>query len=88
MCHHYYHKNSLYNSYASTILPRDFTIPIPKIVANEVCYPPVIRPQPGSPKNSRIKLALEVAMEKKRPRKQHTCGNCNLAGHNRKTCIS
>jgi len=34
----------------------------------------------------RIKSALEIAMEKKKPRKQYNCGNCKQIGHNRKTC--
>lgn len=85
-CHPYYHKNYLCNSYANAIMPRDFAIPVPEHVATMVCLPPVARQQPGRPKNSRIKSALEIAMAKKKPRKQHTCGNCNQVGHNRKTC--
>ena len=86
LCHPYFHTRYLSNSYASAIMPRDFAIPVPEHVVNKVCLPPVPKQQPGRPKNSRIKSALEIAMENKKPRKQYTCGNCNQVGHNRKTC--
>ncbi|KAG7548217.1 Zinc finger SWIM-type [Arabidopsis suecica] len=88
MCHPYYHKNYLCNSYANAIMPRDFAIPVPDHVATKICLPPEARQQLGRPKKSRIKSALEIAMEKKKPRKLHTCGKCNQVGHNRKTCNS
>lgn len=86
ICHPYFHKNYFVNSYANTIMPRDFAIPVPEHVATTVCLPPIPRQHPGRPKKSRIKSALEIAMDKKRPRKQHTCGKCNQEGHNRTTC--
>ncbi|KAG7566373.1 Zinc finger SWIM-type [Arabidopsis suecica] len=41
MCHPYYHKNYLYNSYANAIMPREFAIPVPEHVATTVCLPPI-----------------------------------------------
>ena len=67
-------------------MPRNFDIPVPENVVSKICLPPEARQQPGRPKKSRIKSALEIAMEKKKPRRQHTCGNCKQIGHNRKTC--
>lgn len=88
MCHSYYHKSYLCNAYANAIMPRDFGKPVPDDVATKICLPPEARQQPGRPKKSRIKSSLEIAMDKKKPRKQHTCGNCNQIGHNRKTCTA
>ncbi|XP_010507131.1 PREDICTED: uncharacterized protein LOC104783707 [Camelina sativa] len=88
MSHPYFYTNYLYSSYENTIMPRDFAQSVPEAVAKDVCLPPIPRQQAGRPKNSRIKSALEIAMEKKKPRKLYTCGNCNQVGHNRKTCTS
>ncbi|CAD5318413.1 unnamed protein product [Arabidopsis thaliana] len=85
LCHPYFQKNYLCKSYANAIMPRDFDIPVPENVVSKICLPPEARQQPGRPKKSRIKSALEIAMEKKKPRRQHTCGNCKQIGHNRKT---
>ncbi|KAL1224311.1 Protein FAR1-RELATED SEQUENCE 6 [Cardamine amara subsp. amara] len=86
LCHPYFTSGYLYNSYSTAIMPRDFSLPIPEHVVTKVCSPPIAKQQPGRPKKSRIKSILEIAMEKKKPRKQHTCGNCNEVGHNRTTC--
>ena len=67
-------------------MPKDFAIPVPEHVATKICLPPEARQQRGRPKNSRIKSAMEIAMEKKKPRKQHSCGVCKQTRHNRKTC--
>jgi len=67
-------------------MPRNFDIPVPENVVSMICLPPEARQQPGRPKKSRIKYALEIAIEKKKPRRKHTCGNCKQIGHNRKTC--
>ncbi|XP_019093349.1 PREDICTED: uncharacterized protein LOC109129530 [Camelina sativa] len=86
MSHPYYRKNYVYTSYANAIMPREFDKSVPGHVIMKVCSAPIPKQQPGRPKNSRIKSALEIAMEKKKPRKLYTCGNCNKVGHNRKTC--
>lgn len=86
LCHAYFHKMYLYYSYSTPIMPRDFALPIPVHVATKVCLPPIAKQQPGRPKKSRMKSVLEIALARKRPRKHHTCTNCNEIGHNRKTC--
>ncbi|XP_019099752.1 PREDICTED: uncharacterized protein LOC104784195 [Camelina sativa] len=86
MSHPYYRKHYVYTSYENAIMPRELDKSVPGHVITKVCRPPIPKQQPGRPKNSRIKSALEIAMEKKKPRKQYTCGNCNQVGHNRKTC--
>ena len=86
LCHPYFQKNYLCKSYANAIMPRNFDIPVPENVVSKICLPPEARQQPGRPKKSRIKSTLEIAMEKKKARKQHTCDNCKQIGHNRKTC--
>lgn len=64
MCHHYFHKTYLYNAYANPIMPRDCALPVPENVAAQICLPPEVKQQPGRPKKSRIKSALEIATEK------------------------
>ena len=86
LCHLYYHRSYLYNSYATAIMPRYFSVPVPEYFAIKVCSPPLCKQQPWRPKKSRVKPCLEIALEKKRARKQNACGNCNEVGHNRKTC--
>ncbi|XP_019093221.1 PREDICTED: uncharacterized protein LOC104753323 [Camelina sativa] len=86
MCHPYFRRIYLCDSYATAIMPRDFGTPVPEQVASKVALPPIPKNKPGRPKNLRMKSALEIAMKRKKPRKQYTCGNCNQVGHNRKTC--
>ncbi|CAA7016307.1 unnamed protein product [Microthlaspi erraticum] len=86
LAHTYFRRTSLYNSYAKNVMPRDVSFPVPENVIAKLCKPPVVHQPPGRPKNSRMKSALEVAMENKRPRKENTCGKCNKIGHNRATC--
>ena len=86
LCHPYFSSGYLYNTYSTAIMPRDFSLPIPEYVVTKVCAPPIPKQLPGRPKQSRIKPILEIAMEKKRPRKQHLGDHCNEVGYNRTTC--
>ncbi|XP_010501541.1 PREDICTED: uncharacterized protein LOC104778808 [Camelina sativa] len=86
MCHPYFRRSYLCDSYATAIMPRDFGTPVPEQVASKVALPPIPKNKPRRPNNSRMKSTLEIAMKRKKPRKQYTCGNCNQVGHNRKTC--
>ncbi|MBW1279579.1 SWIM zinc finger family protein, partial [Escherichia coli] len=43
MCSHYYHKNYLVNAYAESIMPVDSALQVPDNVANQACFPPVVR---------------------------------------------
>ncbi|KAL1190833.1 Protein FAR1-RELATED SEQUENCE 6 [Cardamine amara subsp. amara] len=88
LCHPYYFSQFLGNAYAGSVMPNDFAVPVPDDVGIQVCTPPIPRNQPGRPKISRMKSCLEVASEKKRRRKQHTCSLCKKEGHNAKTCIN
>ncbi|KAL0864777.1 hypothetical protein Bca101_043895 [Brassica carinata] len=83
----YYNNAVLMSAYADSVMPVDRAIPVPENVANQPCLPPDIRKQPGRPKKSRMKSALEVALSNKRPRKAHTCSRCGQSGHNAKTCL-
>lgn len=85
-CHPYYRQDYLCKAYAKSIMPEDDSCELPDSVIKKVCHPPFVRLQAGRPKLSRLKGPLEVAMERKRPRKPHTCGKCNTVGHNRTTC--
>ena len=85
LCHPYYYSMYLGNAYAGSVMHIDSVLPIPDHVAAQVCNPPIPRNQPGRPKISRMKSCLEVASEKKRPRKPHTCSLCKKEGHNAKT---
>ncbi|VVB02599.1 unnamed protein product [Arabis nemorensis] len=76
----------LYNGYSQSVMPRDVALPVPEDVASKVCNPPMVREPPGRPKLSRIKGALENAMERNRPRNESLCGNCHQHGHNQRTC--
>ncbi|XP_018435571.1 uncharacterized protein LOC130505574 [Raphanus sativus] len=86
LCQHYYRKQNLYNAYYTAVMPKDDTAPIPEKIAKMICLPPEVRQPPGRPKKSRHKSVLEKVAIKKRPRKEHTCRNCNQAGHNSTTC--
>ncbi|XP_013617202.1 PREDICTED: uncharacterized protein LOC106323662 [Brassica oleracea var. oleracea] len=76
MCSPYYNSAYLVSAYAESVMPADSTQPVPEIVANQPCLPPSIRQQPGRPKKNRMKSALEIALQNKRPRKEHTCSRC------------
>lgn len=86
LCHPYYRANYMYNAYSNAVLPRDADTSVPDTVAGIICLPPEVRQPPGRPKKSRIKSCLEKSENKKRPRKEHKCSNCNQVGHNCKTC--
>ncbi|XP_024016265.1 uncharacterized protein LOC112089744 [Eutrema salsugineum] len=86
LAHPYYHTTYLCNGYAKSIMPCDISVPVPNNFCEKVCLPHTVRQQPQIPKKSRIKSALDVAMEKKRPQKMCTCSKCNSGGHNRLTC--
>ena len=86
LCSPYYNNAYLMSAYADSVMPVDRALPVPENVANQPCLPPDIRQQPGRPKKSRMKSALEVALSNKRPRKAHTCSRCGQSGHNAKTC--
>ncbi|XP_013669055.1 uncharacterized protein LOC106373429 [Brassica napus] len=87
LCSPYYNSEYLVSAYAESIMPADSAQPVPEIVANQPCLPPYIRQQPGRPKKNMMKSALEVALQNKRPRKEHTCSRCRQSGHNAKTCL-
>ncbi|XP_013617639.1 PREDICTED: uncharacterized protein LOC106324172 [Brassica oleracea var. oleracea] len=86
LCSPYYNSAYLVSAYAESARPADSAQPVPEIVANQPCLPPYIRKQPGRPKKNRMKSALEVALQNKRPRKEHTWSRCKQSGHNTKTC--
>ncbi|XP_033148539.1 uncharacterized protein LOC103844709 [Brassica rapa] len=86
LCSPYYTSNYLVSAYAESVMPVDSAQPVPELVANQRCLPPTVRQPPGRPKKNRMKSALEVALSKKRPRKEHTCSRCRQSGHNAKTC--
>ncbi|XP_023644147.1 uncharacterized protein LOC111832075 [Capsella rubella] len=81
-----YRSNYLVNAYADSISPPDTALPVPEIVTNQLCVPPIVVTQPGRPEQSRIKSTVEIALENKRPRKPHACSRCKEVGHNAKTC--
>ncbi|XP_013705965.1 uncharacterized protein LOC106409985 [Brassica napus] len=82
----YYNSAYLVSAYAESVMSADSAQPVPEIVANQPCLPPSIRQQPGRPKKNMMKSALEVALQKKRPRKEHTCSRFRQSGHNAETC--
>ena len=86
LCSPYYKSSHLVNAYAGAIMPSDTEVPVPQIVIDQPCLPPIVANQPGRPKKLRMKSALEVAVETKRPRKEHACSRCKEVGHNVKTC--
>ncbi|XP_013713590.2 uncharacterized protein LOC106417312 [Brassica napus] len=86
LCSPYYNSEYLVSAYAESIMPADSAQPVPEIMANQPCLPPYIRQQPGRPKKNRMKSALEVALQNKRPRKENKCSRCRQSGHNAKTC--
>ncbi|XP_056864316.1 uncharacterized protein LOC108851125 [Raphanus sativus] len=86
LCSPYYTNAYLVSAYAQSIMLGYSAQPVPDNVVNLPCFPPSIRRQPGRPKKNRMKSALEVALEKKCPRKEHTCSRCRQSGHNVKTC--
>ena len=86
LCSPYYNSEYLVSAYAESIMPADSAQPVQEIVANQTCLPPYIRQQPGIPTKNRMKSALEVALQNKRPRKEHTCSRCRHSGHNAKPC--
>ncbi|XP_023644470.1 uncharacterized protein LOC111832395 [Capsella rubella] len=81
-----YRSNYLVNAYADSISPPDTALPVPEIVTNQPCVPPIVATQPGRPEKSRIKSTVEIALHNKRPRKPHACSRCKEVGHNAKTC--
>jgi len=88
MCNPYYKSSYLVNAYAGAIMPSDTEVPVPQIVIDQPCLPPIVVNQPGRPNKLRMKSALEVAVENKRPRKEHACSRCKEVGHNVKTCCA
>jgi len=86
LCSSYYKGNYLVNAYAGAIMPSDTEVHVPQIVIDQSCLPPIVVNQLGRPKKLRMKSAIEVAVENKRPRKEHTCSRCKEVGHNVKTC--
>ncbi|XP_023638869.1 uncharacterized protein LOC111830617 [Capsella rubella] len=50
-----YRSNYLVNAYADSISPPDTALPVPEIVTNQPCVPPIVATQPGRSKKSRIK---------------------------------
>ena len=82
----YYKSSYLVNAYVGAIMPSDTEVPVPQIVIDQPCLPPIVVNQPGRPNKLRMKSALEVAVENKRPRKEHACSRCKEVGHNVKTC--
>ena len=86
MCSPYYNSEYSVSAYAESARPADSAQPVLEIVANQPCLPPSILQQPGRPKKNRMKSALEVALQNKRPRKEHTCSRCRHSGHNAKPC--
>ncbi|CAB77991.1 putative MuDR-like transposon protein [Arabidopsis thaliana] len=85
MCSPYYKSSHLVNAYAGAIMPSDTEVPVPQFVIDQPCLPLIVVNQPGRPKKLRMKSTLEVAVETKRPRKEHTCSRCKKVGHNVKT---
>ncbi|XP_010451610.1 PREDICTED: uncharacterized protein LOC104733756 [Camelina sativa] len=79
-------RDSLCSGYAESIMPIDTSCIVPTDVTPSRCKPPFVRNPPGRPKMSRMKSFVEVALETKRPRKQHACSQCQQVGHNRTTC--
>ncbi|XP_010495691.1 PREDICTED: uncharacterized protein LOC104772820 [Camelina sativa] len=69
MCHPYFRRSYLCDSYATAIMPRDFGTPVPEQVVSKVALPPIPKNKPGRPKNSRMKSALEIAMKRKKTKK-------------------
>lgn len=59
LCNPYYYQDYLVNAYACSVMHVDSALRIPEHVAEQVCMPPVVRQQPGRPKNSRFKSRLE-----------------------------
>jgi len=86
MCSPYYKSSYLVNAYVGAIMPSDTEVLVPQIVIDQPCLLPIIVNQPCRPKKLRMKSALEVAIENKRPTKEHTCSRCKEVGHNVKTC--
>ena len=73
LCSPYYKSSHLVNAYAGAIMPSDTKVHVPVIVIDQPCLPPIVVNQPDWPKKLRMKSALEVAVENKRPRKEHGC---------------
>ncbi|XP_048619840.1 uncharacterized protein LOC106369821 [Brassica napus] len=71
LCSPYYNSEYLVSAYAESIMPADEAQPIPEIMADQPCLPPYIHQQPGRPEKNRMKSALEVALQNKRPRKEN-----------------
>ncbi|XP_010481117.1 PREDICTED: uncharacterized protein LOC104759953 [Camelina sativa] len=83
--HPYFRRDSLCSGYAEAIMPIDTSCIVPTDITPSRCKPPFVRNPPGRPKMSRMKSFVEVALETKRPRKQHA-SQCQHVGHNRTTC--
>ncbi|XP_010451663.1 PREDICTED: uncharacterized protein LOC104733815 [Camelina sativa] len=79
-------RDSLCSGYAEAIMPIDTSCIVPTDITPSRCKPPFVRNPPGRPKMSRMKSFVEVALETKRPRKQHACSQCQQVGHNRTIC--
>ncbi|XP_023634034.1 uncharacterized protein LOC111829354 [Capsella rubella] len=55
-----YQTSYLINAYADSIMSPDAALPVPGIVTNQPCVPPIIGNQPGRPKKIWIKSAVEI----------------------------
>ncbi|XP_010484891.1 PREDICTED: uncharacterized protein LOC104763181 [Camelina sativa] len=76
----------LVNGWGGSIMPPNESVPVPVAVDIQPCLPPIVVNPQGRPKKRRIKSSLEVAIGKKRPRKQHASSRCKQVGHNVKNC--
>ncbi|XP_019089167.1 PREDICTED: uncharacterized protein LOC104733708 [Camelina sativa] len=83
--HPYFRRDSLCSGYAEAIMPIDTSCIVPTDITPSRCKPPFVRNPPGRPKMTRRKSFVEVALETKRPRKQHACSQCQQVGDNRTT---
>ena len=84
-CHPYYRKDYLCNRYDKSVMSQE-SCTLPDIVLQKICHSPDVRPQPGRPKTTRVKSALEVALDRKGPKKLHACSQYGNGGQNRTTC--
>ncbi|XP_010480419.1 PREDICTED: uncharacterized protein LOC104759155 [Camelina sativa] len=85
-CHQYFRTEYLRLGYAKSVMPKDESCPLPNNVVEKIVKTPPVRTQSGRPKLTRAKGPYEIAMQSKRPRKAHCCGNCGHTEHNRQTC--
>ncbi|XP_010513622.1 PREDICTED: uncharacterized protein LOC104789654 [Camelina sativa] len=85
-CHPYFRTEYLRLGYAKSVMSKDETCPLPNNVVEKRVKTPPVRTQSRRPKLTRAEGPFEIAMQSKRPRKAHCCGNCGHTGHNRQTC--